>query len=204
VELYRNKYQKKQGGKIGIALNHDFGVPLTNSDADIQGTQVHNEFYMGWFADPIFFGKYPDSMVERVGDRLPKFTREQSKRIRGSADFHAFNHYTAKYIYDPNSLPADANPLVSSGAPTTHLGGWFDDQGVVESKYSIDGQLIGEQGASPWLQVVPWGFYEVIMWNTRRYTIDGKVPAIYITENGCDVLHETEMTIAEALNDDFR
>jgi hypothetical protein len=46
------------------------------------------EFQAGWFADPIYFGAYPKSMVSHVGDLLPSFTLEQSKRIKGSADFY--------------------------------------------------------------------------------------------------------------------
>ena len=46
------------------------------------------EFSAAWFADPVFFGKYPDSMINNVGDRLPKFTDEQRVRITGSHDFY--------------------------------------------------------------------------------------------------------------------
>jgi beta-glucosidase len=46
------------------------------------------EFSAGWFADPVYFGKYPESMIANVGDRLPTFTREQQRRIKGSSDFY--------------------------------------------------------------------------------------------------------------------
>jgi beta-glucosidase len=203
VELYRTKYQAQQGGLIGIALNHDFGLPWSQSEADIAAAQIRNEFYIGWFADPIFYGKYPDSMIEKVGDRLPTFTKEQSDRIKGSVDFHAFNHYTSKYIYDPMNLGDNAFKLLTDSVPMG-IGGWWDDQGVLDTKYSIQGNLIGTQGASTWLHVVPEGFYEVVMWNTRRYTVDGKKPVMFIMENGCDVPHENQMTMKEALNDTFR
>jgi hypothetical protein len=42
------------------------------------------------------------------------------------------------------------------------------------------------------------------MWNHLRYTVDGVRPIIYITENGCDVPKENEMTLAVALEDTFR
>ncbi len=32
---------------------------------------------MGWYADPIYFGDYPESMKKNVGDRLPIFTNEE-------------------------------------------------------------------------------------------------------------------------------
>jgi hypothetical protein len=31
-------------------------------------------------------GKYPESMVRECGDRLPKFTDEQWKLVKGSSD----------------------------------------------------------------------------------------------------------------------
>ena len=50
------------------------------------------------------------------------------------------------------------------------------------------------------MNVVPWGFYNVIMWTTKRYNR----PLIYITENGVDAPGESAMEIEVALKDDFR
>lgn len=45
------------------------------------------EFWISWYADPIYLtGDYPACMKEQLGDRLPKFTPEQSKLVRGSSD----------------------------------------------------------------------------------------------------------------------
>lgn len=44
------------------------------------------EFSMGWFADPIHFGRYPVSMTERVGF-LPVFTEADKERLIKSIDF---------------------------------------------------------------------------------------------------------------------
>jgi beta-glucosidase/6-phospho-beta-glucosidase/beta-galactosidase len=97
VHLYRTKFQANQKGEIGIALNHDFAVPLTSSPEDIAAAERKNQFTMGWFADPIVFGKYPQVMRDIVGDRLPEFTAEESSLLRGSFDFWALNHYTTHY-----------------------------------------------------------------------------------------------------------
>jgi beta-glucosidase len=102
VELYRKKYQVAQQGRIGIVLNQDWAEPLTDDPLDISAAERHNEFTMSWFADPIVFGTYPESMIRLVGDRMPQFTEEQKVRIKGSYDYFAFNHYSTKYYYDPN------------------------------------------------------------------------------------------------------
>lgn len=48
--------------------------------------------------DPLTKGDYPVSMRTLVGNRLPRFTKEQSKAINGSFDFIGLNYYTARYI----------------------------------------------------------------------------------------------------------
>ena len=221
VDIYRRHYQSDQGGRIGIVLNQDWAEPLTNDPLDIIAAARKNEFTMGWFADPIVFGRYPESMVTLVGDRLPQFTSQQKERLVGSYDYFAFNHYTTKYYYDPlralkqgeiRVSPVTVSPVTASN--TSHSGralfdavgntGWAADQLNSESKYNMKGDLIGKEAASAWLHVVPWGFYKVIMWNHFRYTVNGKHPTMYITENGVDVPFETEMSIEKALDDTFR
>lgn len=66
--------------------------------------------YVCWydrFAEPMTYGDYPKMMRELVGDRLPKFTKEQSEMVRGSFDFFGINYYTSRYVedvmFDPNA-----------------------------------------------------------------------------------------------------
>ena len=58
----------------------------------------------------------------------------------------------------------------------------------VFSKYDLNGNLIGPQGGSIWLNKVPEGIYDTLMWIDRRYNH----PTILITENGCDIIDEDE------------
>jgi hypothetical protein len=41
---------------------------------------------VGWFADPIYLGHYPESMKKMLGDRLPTFTDEELALVHGSSD----------------------------------------------------------------------------------------------------------------------
>lgn len=97
VEVYRNDYQSTQQGVIGITLNHDWGEPLTDSKEDREAADIRNEFAMGWFADPLVFGRYPPWMQTLVRDRLPRFSESQRSRLVGSYDFIGLNHYSSKY-----------------------------------------------------------------------------------------------------------
>ena len=211
VELYREKYQPTQKGLMGMTLNQDWGEPLDpDNPADVAAAQRKNEFQMGWFADPMVFGDYPDSMKQYVGDRLPVFSPAQQMRIKGSIDFFAFNHYTTKYFSPAEEVGEGASEVAASGPPTNltsgiapddkKWGGWADDMRVKEHAYDNAGKIVGLPAASKWLHVVPWGFYNVLMWNYRRY----QPKIILITENGCDVPGEDEMTMNEILDDQFR
>jgi len=59
-----------------------------NSEDDKAACQRRLEFWIGWFADPIYFGDYPESMKKQLGDRLPKITPEERALIKGSNDFY--------------------------------------------------------------------------------------------------------------------
>lgn len=49
------------------------------------------------YMDPVINGDYPLSMHTLVKERLPKFTEEQSARLKGSFDFIGMNYYTSYY-----------------------------------------------------------------------------------------------------------
>lgn len=50
------------------------------------------------YLDPIFYGDYPETMRERLGDRLPKFSEKNKELLRNSVDFIGLNHYTSRFI----------------------------------------------------------------------------------------------------------
>ena len=54
------------------------------------------------FLHPLTYGEYPRTMQEMVGNRLPKFTEDQVKIVKGSYDFIGINQYTTVYISDPH------------------------------------------------------------------------------------------------------
>ena len=43
------------------------------------------------------YGDYPQTMKKLVGDRLPRFTSDDSESMAGSLDFVGINHYTSLY-----------------------------------------------------------------------------------------------------------
>ena len=47
--------------------------------------------------EPLVFGDYPKSMRSLVKERLPIFSCEESKLVKGSYDFIGINYYTSRY-----------------------------------------------------------------------------------------------------------
>ena len=71
--------------------------------------------YLFRFMDPLYRGDYPTTMRSLVGQRLPKFTKEQSRMVNGSFDFIGLNYYTANYAADnPHSDELHKSPSTDS------------------------------------------------------------------------------------------
>ncbi|KAK9118217.1 hypothetical protein Scep_016310 [Stephania cephalantha] len=69
VQRYREKYQAKQKGRIGILLDFVWFEPLTESVKDHAAAQRAREFNIGWFLHPIVYGEYPSTMQQIVDER---------------------------------------------------------------------------------------------------------------------------------------
>uniref|UniRef100_A0A453RFI3 Uncharacterized protein n=2 Tax=Aegilops tauschii subsp. strangulata TaxID=200361 RepID=A0A453RFI3_AEGTS len=97
VQVYRDKYQIEQKGKISITIVSNWIIPYSNSKEDKDASKRALDFMYGWFMDPLTKGHYPLSMKTLVGNRLPKFTKEQARAVKGSFDFIGLNYYSARY-----------------------------------------------------------------------------------------------------------
>ncbi|KAI4333178.1 hypothetical protein L6164_018016 [Bauhinia variegata] len=97
VRVYKTKYQAHQKGQIGITLVTHWFEPKFNSIADRQAASRAIDFFFGWFAHPITYGDYPQSMRSLVAARLPRFSKVQSQILKGSYDFLGVNYYTTYY-----------------------------------------------------------------------------------------------------------
>ncbi|KAK8565477.1 hypothetical protein V6N13_020583 [Hibiscus sabdariffa] len=105
ARLYKRTSQEKQKGLIGISIFAFGVVPNTSSTEDAMATKRLNDFTIGWIANPLVFGDYPNAMKKLVGSRLPTFTNHESELVKGSFDFFGVIHYTTLYVRDdPDSL----------------------------------------------------------------------------------------------------
>jgi len=134
---------------------------------------------IGWFADPIYLGHYPEFMHEMLGERLPQFTEDELEIVKDSSDFYGMNTYTTNLC---------------------KAGGDDEFQGLTEYTFiRPDGTQLGTQAHCAWLQTYPQGFRELLNYLYKRYQ-----KPIYVTENGFAVQDEHKMTIEQALHDTDR
>ncbi|KAI9060053.1 glycoside hydrolase family 1 protein [Trametes sanguinea] len=179
VKLYREQFKAAQGGTIGITLNGDWALPYDDSPENIAAAQHALDVAIGWFADPIYLGYYPDYMKTMLGDRLPSFTPEDLAVVKGSSDFYGMNTYTTNLC---------------------KAGGDDEFQGKAEYTFTRpDGSQLGTQAHCAWLQDYPEGFRQLLNYLWKRY----KRP-IYVTENGFAVKDEDAMPLEQALADHDR
>ncbi|XP_077214617.1 beta-glucosidase 6-like [Tasmannia lanceolata] len=188
--LYQAKFKGEQGGNVGMSLDMMWFEPMSNSTQDIKTTQVAQEFQTGWILDPIYFGDYPLSMKERVKERLPEFSKNQSDALKSSLDFVGINHYTTYYAMDITNSSFYKNMLNNDT---------FVDAGALPTPIR-NGEPIGDTGGSTWLYIVPWGMRKAMNYIKNRY---GN-PMVIVTENGIDEVNDPDKPLLEALQDQKR
>ncbi|XP_027107392.1 raucaffricine-O-beta-D-glucosidase [Coffea arabica] len=188
VDLYRKKF-KAQGGQIGITLVAHWFEPFHHhSERDIHAAQRVQDFMLGWFMDPITYGRYPKSMTDNVPpERLQRFSEEESIQLRGSYDFLGLNYYTARYVV--------AASVLHSGPPS-----YITDQHGTQKNKGPDGNPIGEPTECDWLFSYPKGMHRILHYIKQRYND----PPIFITENGLADKNHPDYTVSEACNDETR
>jgi beta-glucosidase/6-phospho-beta-glucosidase/beta-galactosidase len=192
VDVYRKEFQEVQGGQIGITLSADWRLPAPSDDpkvfqANVEAAERSIVFHLGWFADPIFFGDYPQLMKDRVGDRLPTFTDTQKELVKGSSDFLGINNYGSAYASPSKDYVSGVQ------ASSDNTGSFFADEGAETVSDPSWGKT-----AVAWFDVTPWGMYYLLTHITKTYKPKN---GIVITENGSSWVDKSR---EEALNDDRR
>ncbi|KAK1601418.1 hypothetical protein QYE76_037275 [Lolium multiflorum] len=187
VDVYRRKFKALQGGQIGFVVDCIWAEPASDKMEDQDAASRFIDFLLGWYLDPIYFGDYPESMRQRLGDRLPKFSAKDREFIRNKIDFIGLNNYTSRFI---------ANQTNPQGKQIH----FYHAQQTKMMDKSSSGEGIGERAASNWLYIVPWGIRKMINHVAKKYDN----PIIYITENGMDDEDDPSATLDQVLNDTKR
>ncbi|OAY44735.1 beta-glucosidase 16 isoform X3 [Manihot esculenta] len=182
VKVYRDKYQISQMGQIGITINSEWLLPMTDSISDLNAVARAISFEYDWFMEPLKSGSYPADMVAYVGKRLPQFSEDESLLVKGSFDFIGVNYYTSKYA---TNVPCKTENLS------------YSTDSCVMRTPDRNGIPIGPRSGSEWLYVYPRGIHDLLLYTKNKFND----PVIYITENGVSELDDTDRIMLE---DDLR
>ncbi|KAF3958904.1 hypothetical protein CMV_016230 [Castanea mollissima] len=185
VKLYKDKYQPYQKGIIGITIVSHWFMPKYNTSSCSKAASRALDFLFGWFAHPITYGDYPQSMRSLVGNRLPKFTKAESKLLKGSFDFLGVNYYTTNYAESAASSSVNISYVTDRCLTLTTV---------------KNGTPIGTPTALDWLYVYPKGIRELMLYIKKNYNN----PMIYITENGIATENNSSLPIKDVLKDSLR
>ncbi|KAK2524395.1 Lctl [Columba guinea] len=170
---YNNTWRSEQQGMVGISLTSSWGEPVDpHSQTDRDAAERYIQFHLGWFANPIYRGDYPEVMKNYVGrksaqqgletSRLPTFSVQEKTYIKGTSDFLGIGHFTTRYV-------------IQKSFPFLQVSSYHSDQDsaeLVDPKWAAAGPS--------WLYSVPWGFRRLLNFIKTQY---GN-PLIYVTENG--------------------
>ncbi|XP_020204422.1 beta-glucosidase 12 [Cajanus cajan] len=178
VKVYREKYQITQKGQIGLVQAIDWVIPLTQSPLDIDATFRARAFKLDWTMEPLRSGSYPIEMVHYVGEKLPKFSKEQSDLVKNSFDFIGINYYSTAYAADVECTRENKS--------------YFTDF-CAEITFERNGIPIGPRAASEWIYLYPKGIKEVLLYFKHKFNN----PIIYITENGYDDFNDGEVSLKD-------
>lgn len=152
VRLYKSM---NLGGKIGAVDAILHASPLTMSQEDIEAVQRHSDAYVGWWAQPMLEGTYPQKLIRecpQVKEAMPEGYQEDLDKWFIPMDFIGLNYYMTKRTGYREDSPFKFKR--------------------VDSFYSAPGQQF-----TPY----PPGLFDVVQYISDRFHgID-----IYITENGC-------------------
>ncbi|KAM1014157.1 hypothetical protein FF1_043988 [Malus domestica] len=189
VKLYREKFQQEQGGQIGISLVGDYVEPHSESPEDKAAARRILDFKLGWYMEPLVYGVYPKSMRTLVKRRLPKFTKEENKLVKGSFDFIGINYYTSRY--------GKSNPTISSNEPMCY----HNDASASSLVENADGDEIGPHAhIGSVIYTYPQGLEKLLVFIKQNY----QSPKIYISENGISEVEEESNGLDGALKDPHR
>ncbi|KAL0346375.1 UNVERIFIED_CONTAM: Beta-glucosidase 24 [Sesamum calycinum] len=155
VQLYKEKYQSR---------------------LDVKAAQRALDFMYGWFIHPVVYGDYPRTMRFIVGDRLPKFTKEEEALVKGSFDYLGVNYYTGTFAR--HVRPTNGN--VSSSTDK-----------MASLSTVANGVSIGKPTGVSHFNDYPKGLHDLLVYTKEKY----RNPTIYLETGMTDGDKETKYAI---------
>ena len=121
-------------GKISAVIHIEPCYALTMDQKDIEAAQRYQDFYAGWWLDPIAKGHYPERLMQYrwLTDLMPENFAEEIRENFISCDFIGLNYYSpgfAKYIPDGK---LDYEKVINEDLPKDPYGFFVYPQGLTD------------------------------------------------------------------------
>lgn len=180
VKLYR---QMGYTGKIGAVLDMLPIYPYSMSDAkDIEAAERRFDFHIGKWTDPLFLGRYPESVVESYGEYFPEGFQQEIMDAYVEIDYIGDNYYYPGYAKYVNKKP--------------YFFGLCDNPDLPE----LDGtETVGSEFVD--IKSYPQGLYDILLQLHKKY----HPKEILVTENGLALPRDpSKLHIPSTTEDDAR
>ena len=150
---YDSLFRKEQKGMVSLSIFAGWAEPADPySASDQEAVKRAMAFQLDFFAKPIFIdGDYPEVVKSQVAlmskkqgyssSRLPEFTEEEKRMIKGTADFFAVQYYTTRLVKNQENRKGELGLLQD-----------------VEVEVFPDPSWISLN----WVCVVPWGIRKLL------------------------------------------
>ncbi len=99
--------------EIGFAPHAVIHMPATDAPEDLDAAREKmfafrkTAWSNTWWSDPIFFGNYPDDLLEQCAGELPEILPGDMETIHQTPDFYGVNLYAGSYVRAGANGPED-------------------------------------------------------------------------------------------------
>ncbi len=93
--------------QIGIALNLNHVEPASDRQADLDAAQRRDGYLNRWFLDPLFYGRYPEDMLDFWGERAPEIKPDDLAGLPQHLDFLGINNYSRSVVGEGSEPPVN-------------------------------------------------------------------------------------------------
>lgn len=94
--------KNSKGSRVGIVNNLEWIEAASKDPVDIKAASRHDGAFNRWFLDPVFYGSYPEDMMNWYGSDVPEILSGDMKIISAPIDFLGVNFYTRRIIAHDN------------------------------------------------------------------------------------------------------
>jgi len=195
VKIYRDKFQKKQNGLVGIVVGGEAKIPWEEpniSEEELENNKKYAnlaaEFTFGWYLDPLFTQDYPASVKQRMGNDIPEFTSKDISYLEnGKPDFIGWNAFTSHWVsqaLDDDGIYIKPPTSEEANYKNSKKDIWEDNCRGRDSNKKCIPPTLGSQTGSSWNTLYGPTIRIGLKWLSDRYG-SSLNNGFIITGNGC-------------------